>query len=206
MGRYKYDQFKGIFSCETINAIIEDLKKSDDICVDDYDWSILYIRVKKANHAQRHRFKDTIEKLKSYINKTPFNYALFSTDGEKDWLLPFSVFEGDKMQDMDGTTTYGYFDDYGFYDENVVREAICNNNIGFFENYFKKHWGLKQYPKNVAGIHLLKVSQFSQITDRNRKTVEDWARKKLIASTKIGEIRYIKIEKTIENLEKISVV
>ncbi len=190
MGRYKYDRFKGNFSRETINAIIEDLKKSDDICVDDYDWNTLDIRVKKANRAQRHRFKNTIEKLKKYINETPFNYVVLSTDDEKD-IFPF----------------YGLMRclkaDSPSYDENVVREFIHNGTV---EPFSRVSWlgygrGFKRY-KTVSGIHLLNVSQFSQITGRNRKTVYDWAHKELIASTKICEIRYIEIEKTIENLEK----
>ncbi len=190
MGRYKYDRFKGNFSRETINAIIEDLKKSDDICVDDYDWNTLDIRVKKANRAQRHRFKDTIEKLKNYINETPFNYVVLSTDDEKD------IFHFDSLMRYLKA-------DSPSYDENVVREFICNGTV---EPFSRVSWlgygrGFKRY-KTVGGIYLLKVSQFSRLTGRNRKTVEDWARKKLIASTKIGGIRNIKIEETIDNLEK----
>ncbi len=209
MGRYKYDRFKGNFSRETINAIIEDLKKSDDICVDDYDWSILDIRVKKANHAQRHRFKDTIEKLKSHINETPFNYVVFSTDDEKD-IFHFDSLMNKRWKDDELNIPCYCNGDHYYYSEDVVREFIHNGNVEPFSqispsitmtgpgNYRITY---KQY-KNVKGIHLLKVSQFSRLTGRNRKTVEDWARKKLIASTKIGGIRHIKIEETIDNLEK----
>lgn len=178
MGRYKYDQFKKNFSRETINAIIEDLKKSDDICVDDYDWNILDIRVKKANHAQRHRFKDTVEKLKNYMNKTPFNYVVFSNDND-DELYPFAGL----MRSLES------WSDWPYYDENVVRGFIQNGSVERFSRLSWLGYGLNyKHYKTVKGIHLLKVSQFSELTGRNRKTVEDWARKGLISSTNIGRV------------------
>lgn len=115
MGRYKYEQFKGRFSDETIKAIISDLKRTDDICEDDYDWTLLDIRVKRANKAQRHRFADTIRKLEEYMNN------------------------------------------------NTENEFEISEN-GIISNY------------------CITVRKFSEITGRNRKTVEDWIHKGLISS------------------------
>jgi len=192
MGRYKYDQFKGSFSKGTIDAIIKDLKESNNICEDDYDWNVLDIRVKKANYVQRHRFKDTVEKLKNHINETPFNYVVFSNDND-DELYPFTGL----MRSLKS------WSDWPYHDEKDVREFIQNGDVERFSRLSWLGYGLnyKRY-KTVKGIHLLKVSQFSRITGRNRKTVEDWARKGLISSTNICRVRHIEIEKTIENLEK----
>ncbi|WP_300904687.1 hypothetical protein [uncultured Alistipes sp.] len=137
MGRYKYDRFKGRFSDETIKAIISDLKGTADFNEEDYDWTLLDIRVKRANKAQRHRFADTIRKLEEYMNNNPENEFEFNEDG-------------------------------------------------IFSN------------------HLITVREFSKITGRNRKTVEDWMRKKLISYIDRGRSYYrlIDIEKAIEELKK----
>lgn len=115
MGRYKYEQFKGRFSDETIKAIISDLKRTDDICEDDYDWTLLDIRVKRANKAQRHRFADTIRKLEEYMNNNPENEFVFDEDG-------------------------------------------------------------------ITSNYSITVREFSGITGRNRKTIEDWMHKGMISS------------------------
>lgn len=136
MGRYKYEQFKGRFSDETIKAIISDLKGTDDFNEEDYDWTLLDIRVKRANKAQRHRFADTIRKLEEYMNNNREDEFVFDEDG-------------------------------------------------IFPNY------------------VITVREFSEITGRNRKTVEDWMHKGLISYIDRGRSYYrmIYIEKAIEELK-----
>lgn len=123
MGRYRYGQFKGRFSDETIKAIISDLKGTADFNVEDYDWTLLDIRVKRANKAQRHRFADTIHKLEEYVNKNQENEFEISESG-------------------------------------------------------------------ITSDHYITVRKFSEITGRNRKTVENWMRKGFISYIDRGRSYY----------------
>ncbi|WP_300854570.1 hypothetical protein [uncultured Alistipes sp.] len=136
MGRYRYGQFKGRFSDETIKAIISDLKGTADFNEEDYDWTLLDIRVKIANKAQRHRFADTIRRLDEYVNKNQENEFEFSEDG-------------------------------------------------------------------ITSNHYITVREFSDITGRNRKTVENWMHKGLITYIDRGRSYYrvIEVEKAIEELK-----
>ena len=92
MGRYKFDKFLMGFSKDTQNAIIKDLVCCCDICVDDYDWNIIDIRVKKADQAQRHRFADTIARLETY-DKTDIKglYEILE-NGERDICISAACF------------------------------------------------------------------------------------------------------------------
>lgn len=67
MGRWKIDRFKsGYLSDKTIKAIMADISQNAEIDPAEYDWDILEIRVRRADKAQRHRFADTIRKLKAF--------------------------------------------------------------------------------------------------------------------------------------------
>lgn len=69
MGRYKYGKFASTYlSSLTVKAIKKDLINNAAINVENFDWSVLEIRVKLANKAQRHRFVDSIEKLNKYLD------------------------------------------------------------------------------------------------------------------------------------------
>lgn len=131
------------FSLETREAIAKELVECHGVNRDDYDWCNIDIRVKKADHAQRHRFKETLEKLQNYMTS--------------DVLL----------RDMNGN-----------------------------ESAFP----LSSFPDEERAVT---VGQFSKITGRNRKTVEDWMRKGLIVWFDPGiEPRKIDIEATIEEICK----
>lgn len=158
MGRYKYEQFKGRFSDETIKAIISDLKGTDNFNEEDYDWNLLDIRVKRANKAQRHRFADTIRKLEEYIHNNPTTHTAFCN-----------------------------------------KDSVCycdDTQIEILER-FGTLKGDRKY------VHLLTVREFSEITGRNRKTVTDWHKKRLISSCYINKL-VICAEKAIEELKKIN--
>ena len=131
------------FSLETREAIAKELVECHGVNRDDYDWCNIDIRVKKADHAQRHRFKETLEKLQNYMTS--------------DVLLC----------DMNGN---------------------------------ERAFPLSSFPDEERAVT---VGQFSKITGRNRKTVEDWMRKGLIVrfDSGIGP-RKIDIEATIEKLRK----
>ena len=143
MGRYKYDKFLMQFSLETRKAIAKELAEYHGVNRDDYDWCNIDIRVKKADHAQRHRFKETLEKLQNYMTS---DVVLYDMDGNA-CTFPVSSFQDEKRD--------------------------------------------------------VTVGQFSKITGRNRKTVEDWMRKGLIVwfDPGIGP-RKIDIEATIEEICK----
>ncbi|MBD5583585.1 MAG: hypothetical protein HDQ88_00665 [Clostridia bacterium] len=143
MGRYKYDKFLMQFSLETRKAIAKELAEYHGVNRDDYDWCNIDIRVKKADHAQRHRFKETLEKLQNYMTS---DVVLYDMDGNA-CTFPVSSFQDEKRD--------------------------------------------------------VTVGQFSKITGRNRKTVEDWVRKGLIVwfDPGIGP-RKIDIEATIEEICK----
>lgn len=71
MGRYKFDRFTGCdLSQRTIEAIKADLVNAKGIDIESYDWYIIDLRIKKADHIQRQRFADTIHKLEEYT-RTP---------------------------------------------------------------------------------------------------------------------------------------
>lgn len=131
------------FSLETRKAIAKELAEYHGVNRDDYDWCNIDIRVKKADHAQRHRFKETLEKLQNYMTS---DVVLYDMDGNA-CTFPVSSFQDEKRD--------------------------------------------------------VTVGQFSKITGRNRKTVEDWMRKGLIVwfDPGIGP-RKIDIEATIEEICK----
>ena len=131
------------FSLETRKAIAKELAEYHGVNRDDYDWCNIDIRVKKADHAQRHRFKETLEKLQNYMTS---DVVLYDMDGNA-CTFPVSSFQDEKRD--------------------------------------------------------VTVGQFSKITGRNRKTVEDWVRKGLIVwfDPGIGP-RKIDIEATIEEICK----
>lgn len=131
------------FSLATREAIAKELVELCGIDRDDYDWCNIDIRVKKADHAQRHRFKETLEKLQNYMTS--------------DVLL----------RDMNGNE--------------------CTFPLSSFSDEERT----------------VTVGQFSKITGRNRKTVEDWMRKGLIVwfDPGIGP-RRIDIKETIEEIRK----
>lgn len=131
------------FSLETREAIAKELVECHGVNRDDYDWCNIDIRVKKADHAQRHRFKETLEKLQNYMTS---DVVLYDRDGNA-CTFPASSFRDEKRD--------------------------------------------------------VTVGQFSKITGRNRKTVEDWMRKGLIVWFDPGlGPRKIDIEATIEKLRK----
>lgn len=67
MGRYKFDKFaREYLSSSTVEAIKNDLTRNAGIDENTFDWEILEVRVKRANIAQRHRFVESLEKLKKY--------------------------------------------------------------------------------------------------------------------------------------------
>lgn len=75
MGRYKYGKFASTYlSSSTVKAIKKDLINNAAINVENFDWSVLEIRVKLANKAQRHRFVDSIEKLNKYLDEEGGKY------------------------------------------------------------------------------------------------------------------------------------
>lgn len=131
------------FSLETRKAIAKELAEYHGVNRDDYDWCNIDIRVKKADHAQRYRFKETLEKLQNYMTS---DVVLYDMDGNA-CTFPVSSFQDEKRD--------------------------------------------------------VTVGQFSKITGRNRKTVEDWMRKGLIVwfDPVIGP-RKIDIEATIEEICK----
>lgn len=70
MGRYKFDKFTlEYLSPSTVQAIKIDLVKNANIDATEFDWRVAEIRVKRANKAQRHRFVESLEKLKKYSDE-----------------------------------------------------------------------------------------------------------------------------------------
>ena len=99
------------------------------------DWGTIEVKAKKANRQQRHRFADTITKLKDFI--------------------------------------------------------ISPKSIPFYDPY--------------RNDFLVNISQFADITGRNRKTVRDWMRKDFIDGHFLAVSQweaFIKINSTIKKLEK----
>nr|WP_288660355.1 hypothetical protein [uncultured Alistipes sp.] len=93
MGRYKFDKFLMRFSKDAQNAIIKDLVECCDICVDDYDWNVIDVRVKKADQAQRHRFADTITKLDAFVKSDIADpYKILTEEGKRDICVSASFF------------------------------------------------------------------------------------------------------------------
>lgn len=67
MGRYKFDKFtREYLSPSTVKAIKGDLVRNAGIDKTAFDWEILEVRVKRANILQRHRFVESLEKLKKF--------------------------------------------------------------------------------------------------------------------------------------------
>ena len=93
MGRYKYDKYDiSQLSPGTIEAIKNDLIKSE-VDPQRYDWNVLQVRVKRANMAQRHRFKETLEKLQNYMTS---DVVLYDMDGNA-CTFPVSSFQDENV-------------------------------------------------------------------------------------------------------------
>ena len=69
MGRHKYDKFPSdLLSEGTIEAIKKELIASGKIDKNLYDWGVFNISIKRANMAQRHRFVESLKKLREYCD------------------------------------------------------------------------------------------------------------------------------------------
>ncbi|WP_317342131.1 site-specific integrase [Alistipes dispar] len=69
MGRHKYDKFPSDMLSEgTIEAIKKELIASGKIDKNLYDWGVFNISIKRANMAQRHRFVESLKKLREYCD------------------------------------------------------------------------------------------------------------------------------------------
>lgn len=67
MGRYAYGKFMMQFSYRMQRAIAAEVSSRFGIDKDDFDWSVVDLRVKRADTRQRHRFADTVRKLEAFL-------------------------------------------------------------------------------------------------------------------------------------------
>ncbi len=67
MGRYAYGKFMMQFSYGLQRAIAAEVGRRFGIEKDDFDWSVVDLRVKRADTRQRHRFADTVRKLEAFL-------------------------------------------------------------------------------------------------------------------------------------------
>ena len=67
MGRYAYEKFRMEFSADLQYRIAREIGMYYDIDANDFDWTVIDLRVKRADMQQRYRFADTIRKLEAYL-------------------------------------------------------------------------------------------------------------------------------------------
>lgn len=183
MGRCKYDEFGAdSLSPSIIEAITANICENLGIDESAYDWNVLKIRVKRANKAQRHRFADTICKLRQYISSNGADCLEFiSEDGA---VFYQSVLWCSKLV---GTEVVSRWIDNGYTD-------IDTEHMHYYK--YKR--------KKVIPHYTLSVAEFAALTGRNEKTVRDWIKRGFIYSGTIWEGRGVSIfvEETIKSIEK----
>lgn len=183
MGRCKYDEFgTDSLSPSVIEAITANICKTLGIDESAYDWNILKIKVKRANKAQRHRFADTIGKLRQYISSNGADCLEFISEDGAVFYQPVSW-----CSELVGTEVVSRWIDNGCTD-------IDTEHIYYYE--YKR--------KKVIPHHTLSVAEFATVTGRNEKTVRDWLKKGFISGDAICGSRGMSIfvEKTIKAIEK----
>ena len=67
MGRYAYGKFMMQFSYGLQRVIAAEVGRRFGIETDDFDWSVVDLRVKRADTRQRHRVADTVRKLEAFL-------------------------------------------------------------------------------------------------------------------------------------------
>lgn len=67
MGRYAYEKFRMGFSLSVQRAIAKEIGRRHGVNANDFDWTVIDLRVKRADMQQRYRFADTIRKLEAYL-------------------------------------------------------------------------------------------------------------------------------------------
>ena len=67
MGRYAYEKFRMEFSADLQYRIAREIGMYYDIDANDFDWTVIDLRVKRADMQQRYRFADTVRKLETYL-------------------------------------------------------------------------------------------------------------------------------------------
>lgn len=67
MGRYAYEKFRMEFSADLQHRIAREIGMYYDIDEDGFDWTVIDLRVKRADMQQRYRLVDTIRKLEIYL-------------------------------------------------------------------------------------------------------------------------------------------
>jgi len=106
------------FSKDAQNAIIKDLVTCCGVCVDDYDWNVIDIRVKRANRVQRHRFAETIKKLEAFYKSDEGRTYIYDDAGEEDAYISashFSKITGRNRKTVTDWIAKGFIESHGFY-------------------------------------------------------------------------------------------